>query len=70
MKRKGIVLVSPQFLLDILKIKNAIILDIQMDHFRAGQIEIAVESPDMPEYNEGEYPLSVGLETLMSKKVG
>lgn len=63
-KRRGIVSISPEEFFELLGLQNAILLDAQINHFAGGNLDVAIESPDMPECQEGAYPVTVMLRDI------
>jgi len=65
-KRRGIVAIPSELLFQLLGLEDAILLNIAVNHFRAGNIEMVIESPAMPECREGEHPRVFNLEEVSS----
>jgi len=64
MKRRGILTISPELLFQLLGLKGASLLDAKVNHFRSGSLDMVIESPNMPEYREGECPRTFTLEEI------
>ena len=64
MRRRGILRLSPELLFSLLGLKNATLLDAKVNHFESGSLDIVIESPDMPECQEGAYPYTMTLEDI------
>jgi len=64
MRKRGILRLSPELLFSLLGFKNATLLDAKVNQFESGSLDIVIESPDMPECQEGAYPMIVTLEDI------
>jgi len=59
-KKRGLVAISSELLLEFLHLEGQI-LDIRIDHFSNGRVEMVVENSSMPDCPEGGYPVPVEL---------
>ena len=64
MKRRGILTLPPELLFSLLGLQNATLLDAKVNQFGTGNLELAIDSPDMPECQEGAYPYTLTLEDI------
>lgn len=64
MRKRAILALPPHLLFSVLGIKEAVLLDAQVDHFMTGNLEIAIESPDMPECPDFGYAQTMSLEEM------
>ena len=64
MRRRGILRLSPELLFSLLGLQNATLLDAKVNHFESGSLDVVIESPNMPECQEGAHPMIVTLEDI------
>jgi len=64
MRKRGVLRLSPELLFGLLGLNNATLLDAKVNHFESGSLDIVIESPDMPECQEGAYAMTVTLEDI------
>ena len=64
MRRRGILTIPPELLFNILEIKHATLLDARVNQFGNGNLELSIESPDMPECADFEHPQTASLEEI------
>ena len=64
MKNRIILSLSPDLLFSILGIPNATLIDAKVDQFATGNLDIVIDSPDMPECAEYEYVRTASLEEI------
>ena len=63
MKRRGMLSISPELLLSLLKLDSEIqVMDIRLNYFEGGTIEMVLGHPSMPECPENAYPYPIRLE--------
>ena len=64
MKRRAILTLPPELLFSLLGLKDATLLDAKVNHFGTGTLDLVIDSPDMPECADFEYPQTASLEEM------
>ena len=64
MRRRIILTLPPKLLFGLLGVNDATLLDARVNQFGNGNLELSIESPDMPEVADYEYPQTASLEEI------
>lgn len=63
MKNQGVLSISPELLLSFLKLEPSMqVLDIRVNHFEGGNVEMVLGHPRLPYCPENAYPCPIRLE--------